>query len=172
MERTALKPSSSPGLQSAVGTGETEDLPAQLVLTSIGYKSLPLEGAAFDHKVGIIPNTLGQALSMDGGEDPGLFVCGWLKRGPTGIIGTNLIDAEQTVDTMVRRHESLPAIEAGVPGGEGLKQLLASRGQEVVTFEDWERIDAEEVRRGEAAGKPREKLTSVDEMLQVSGARA
>jgi len=159
-------------VQRALGTGFTEDLPAQLVLTSIGYASVPVDGTAFDEKTGTIPNELGQALFSVNGTtdfDPGLFVCGWLKRGPTGIIGTNLIDAEQTVDTIVRQKDTLPAVRALVPGSEGLLQLLASRNQESVSFGGWKRIDEEERRRGEAIGKPREKITAIDDMLR--GAR-
>ena len=171
LERTHLVPGPAPtSPRKTVGTGETYDLPAQLVLESIGYISLPMDGAAFDYKAGVVPNQLGQAYAMDGAIDPGLFVCGWLKRGPTGIIGTNLVDAEQTVDTMVRAAGTFPAVHAAAAaGGEGLRALLASRGHRAVSYAGWQRIDAEEMRRGHAVGKPREKLTSVEEMLAVAG---
>jgi adrenodoxin-NADP+ reductase len=149
--------------QTAVGTGEHETIPADLVLKSIGYRSLPMEGAPFDATRGIIPNTLG---CVDG--HPGLFVCGWLKRGPTGIIGTNLLDAEQTVDTMVQWQGELPLVEAPVGGAQGLAQLLQERQAPVVSWPVWEKIDAAEVERGAAVGKPREKFTSVEEMLRVA----
>lgn len=102
---------------------------------------------------------------------PGLFVCGWLKRGPSGIIGTNLVDAEQTVDTMVRSQGSFPKVgqrHGGGGGRQGLQALLKNRKIEVVDFKGWEKIDAEEVRRGSAVGKPREKIVSVEEMLEIA----
>ena len=183
VEVTELQSSDAVGdVQRAIGTSVFEDVPAQLVLESIGYKSCAVDGAPFDDRIGIIPNQLGQVLKVEknnnnnsGGKENidnvevenGLFVCGWLKRGPSGIIGTNLVDAEQTVDTMVRSKESFPAVDA-LPGGrQGLAALLASRGVEVVDFAGWEKIDAEEVRRGEAVGKPRVKIVDVEEMLAV-----
>jgi adrenodoxin-NADP+ reductase len=192
LEHTALKQGENSGSssstscpQQAVGTGIISDLPAQLVLESIGYKSCAIEGAPFNSKLGIIPNQLGQVVQEHqhstgsgggGGGDgknedsnsvvPGLFVCGWLKRGPSGIIGTNLVDAEQTVDTMVRSQENFPRAEGG--GRQGLKRLLEERNIEAVNFKGWEAIDAEEVRRGKAAGKPREKIVTVEEMLEIA----
>jgi adrenodoxin-NADP+ reductase len=212
LEHTALQeqqptPTSSgaganapPLSQKAVGTGIHSDLPAQLVLESIGYKSCPIKGAPFNSKLGIIPNQLGQVIdehhssnkadndgttaTTRGGDSepfpaeenpvpvPGLFVCGWLKRGPSGIIGTNLVDAEQTVDTMVRGQTNFPKVEQGRGGGgggrQGLQALLKERKIEVVDFKGWERIDAEEIRRGSAVGKPREKIISVKEMLEIA----
>ncbi|KAL4519574.1 hypothetical protein Ndes2526B_g01841 [Nannochloris sp. 'desiccata'] len=184
----------APPPQKAGGTGLHSDLHAQLVLESIGYKSCPMEGAPFNSKVGIIPNQLGQVMeehqsSNRQGRDgtrgntetpfaekshvpvPGLFVCGWLKRGPSGIIGTNLVDAEQTVDTMVRSQGSFPKVgqrHGGGGGRQGLQALLKNRKIEVVDFKGWEKIDAEEVRRGSAVGKPREKIVSVEEMLEIA----
>lgn len=173
LEVTSLEPGTGPGAtQRAVGTGITEDLPAQLVLESIGYKSCPIDGAPFDSKRGIIPNQLGQVLGADDGvtAEPGLFVCGWLKRGPSGIIGTNLVDAEQTVDTMVQQKGTLPALEEGKRGRKALVAVLEQRGVDVVDFSGWEKIDAEEVRRGAATGKPREKITDVKEMVKLAKA--
>ena len=169
MENSSATPG---GAQRAIGTGSTEDLPAQLVLESIGYKSCPIQGAPFDSNKGIIPNVLGQVLSDSGdSSENGLFVCGWLKRGPSGIIGTNLVDAEQTVDTMVQQQGTFTAVEGkkGAPyGREGLRNVLKQRGVDVIDFQAWEAIDAEEVRRGAALGKPREKVTDVEEMVKIA----
>jgi adrenodoxin-NADP+ reductase len=79
------------------------------------------------------------------------------------------VDAEQTVDTMVQTAGSFPAVAAALPGGEGLRAVLRERGARWVDFPGWRRVDAEEVRRGQAAGKLREKVTSVEEMLQIAG---
>jgi adrenodoxin-NADP+ reductase len=190
LEHTALQEGTETGAaQKAVGTGITSDLPAQLVLESIGYKSSPIEGAPFNSKLGIIPNQLGQVVAVSSSDDggstaavpvPGLFVCGWLKRGPSGIIGTNLVDAEQTVDTMVRSQDTFPNLsggdgdggggERGASGRQGLAKLLEERCVNVVDFKGWEAIDAEEVRRGKAVGKPREKIVKVEEMLEIAKA--
>lgn len=154
----------------AIGTGEFETLPIQMLLTSIGYKSLPMEGAPFDEKRGIIPNVHGQVVTetTETGLDPGLFVCGWIKRGPTGIIGTNLIDAEDTVEMMVKQKATFPSIHAVKPGGEGLASLLQSRGCSPISFADWEKIDSAEKERGTLVGKPREKFTSIHDMVDIA----
>ncbi len=172
LERTALTASGG-----VAATGELEDLPAQLVLESVGYRALPLEGAPFDAARAVVPNVLGQVVTpapcsgLDGDAAPppvpipGLFVCGWLKRGPTGIIGTNLLDAEQTVDTMVRARASFPEPRAGL---EGLGALLAARGARVVDAAGWARVDAAERAAGCVARKPREKLATLDELLAAA----
>lgn len=106
---------------------------------------------------------------------PGLYVCGWVKRGPTGIIGTNLIDAEDTVVSIVQDVES-GTLGGGRGSGEGtddpqrlLRELLVQRNARVVDARGWERINAEEVARGKVIGKAREKLTRVEDMLAVAG---
>lgn len=101
--------------------------------------------------------------------DPGLYACGWIKRGPTGTIGTNSIDADETVDSIARDAPAPPARPAD--GAAGLRQLLAARGVDVVDFGGWRRIDAAEVVRGSAVGKPREKFVEVPEMLQAAAAQ-
>lgn len=168
VEKTQLQ-TNSIGSVVAVGTGQFEEYPVQLVLKSIGYKSLPLEGTVFDARAGIIPNVAGRVLKERGGDDadPGLYVCGWIKRGPTGLIGTNSMDADETVDSMFR---DLPSPSAAPPvgGNAGLKKLLMSRGVTAVDFGGWQRIDEEEVRRGALVGKPREKMVTVDEMLKAA----
>lgn len=173
---TELQMSDS-GDRRAISTGQFEDIPAQLVLESIGYRANAIEGAPFDPVRGVIPNDLGQVISgPDRVPIPGLFVSGWLKRGPTGIIGTNLIDAEQTVDTMVRSHAAQnfpPRADTTCSGCNGLAELLERRGylSNVISFEDWEAIDAEEIRRGQLVGKPREKFTAVGDMIKVAQAQ-
>ena len=96
---------------------------------------------------------------------PGLYVCGWAKRGPTGIIGTNSLDADETVESIVR---DAPR-PSRAPGAAGLRALLAARGAAPVDFGGWRRIDAAEVAAGAAVGKPREKIVAVDAMLAAAG---
>lgn len=100
--------------------------------------------------------------------DPGLYVCGWIKRGPTGIIGTNSMDADETVECIGRDMPAAPA-GGGVAGGEGLRRLLTARGVRAVGWGGWQQIDQEEVRRGAAEGKPREKFVDVEGMLRAAG---
>jgi adrenodoxin-NADP+ reductase len=105
----------------------------------------------------------------------GLYCVGWLKRGPSGIIGTNIADARETTSSVLADADAsrLPPVSANVaaPGLDGVLQLLESRGRRREDFVDWhgyKRIDAAEVQRGAALGKPREKLASVDELLRVA----
>nr|XP_043628422.1 NADPH:adrenodoxin oxidoreductase, mitochondrial isoform X2 [Erigeron canadensis] len=170
-EKTILKGSASSGNQIAAGTGEYEDLECGLVLKSIGYKSVPVDGLPFDHSKGVVPNIRGRVLSSSRFAQPegGLYVCGWLKRGPTGIIGTNLYDAEETVASISDDIEKRERISTSTKQGrEGLLQLLESRKIQVITFSDWEKIDSEEKRRGSLIRKPREKLTTWKDLLEVA----
>ncbi|GJV16635.1 NADPH:adrenodoxin oxidoreductase, mitochondrial isoform X1 [Tanacetum coccineum] len=170
-ETTTLKGSAGSGNQIAVGTGQYEDLNCGLVLKSIGYKSVPVDGLPFDHSKGVVPNIRGRVVSSsdDAQTEDGLYVCGWLKRGPTGIIATNLYDAEETVASIsedIAKKELTSA--SSKPGREGLSQLLENRNVQVVTFSDWEKIDSEEKRLGSLKGKPREKITDWNDLLQVT----
>src|SRR6266702_6004912 len=92
LERTAIAADGTFG-----GTGEFETLNAQMVLRSVGYQSVPLPGVPFDPRASVVPNALGRVLGDDGTPLPGEYVAGWLKRGPTGVIGTNKSDAAETV---------------------------------------------------------------------------
>ncbi|CAH1419853.1 unnamed protein product [Lactuca virosa] len=167
-EKTTLKGNGDSGYQIATGTGEYEDIKCGLVLKSIGYKSIPVDGLPFDHSKGVVPNIKGRVISSyDVSEaENGLYVSGWLKRGPTGIIATNLYDAEETVASI---YEDVSKIEltSRKPGREGLLQLLESKKIKFFTFDDWKKIDFEEKRVGSLKGKPREKLTTWKDLLQV-----
>lgn len=146
--------------QQAESTGDRYALRCGLVFRSIGYKGTQLPGLPFDASRGILPNASGRVLGH-----AGAYTTGWIKRGPSGIIGTNRACAVETVATLVRdfSRESLPKKD----GSDATKKLLASRGVQVVSYSDWKRIDAEEVRRGKERGKPREKFSSVDAMLNA-----
>lgn len=148
-----------------------------MVLKSIGYKSVPVDGLPFYHQKGVVPNIKGRVLSDTSGEpaylERGLYVCGWLKRGPTGIIGTNLFCAEETVESIcedLKQGALLTGSSLSKPGREGLRQLLDSRDVRVVPFSGWEKIDCEEKRLGALRNKPREKLATWEELLQVANA--
>jgi ferredoxin--NADP+ reductase len=122
-----------------VGTGEYETIPVGLVLRSVGYQSVPLPGVPFDSRSYVVPNDGGRVLDEDGRPQPGEYVAGWIKRGPTGVIGTNKADAAETVRALLsdlgERVDERPSIET----------LLESQGVRVVTYEDWLGIDAGEV---------------------------
>ncbi|DAZ95877.1 TPA: hypothetical protein N0F65_009079 [Lagenidium giganteum] len=157
--------------QKAVGTGEFEEIPCGLVLRSIGYKSHAIEGVPFDMKRHVVSNQGGRAIDPASGEQVvGVYCTGWLKRGPTGIIGSNIIDARETVSCLVEdAHKNnliTPSISSGL---EGLAELIKSRDptKQLVQWEDVTKLHAEEFRRGESDNKPREKVTSVKEMLQI-----
>lgn len=150
--------------QVARETGEQEELACGVLFRSIGYRGVPMAGVPFDDSRGIVPNRDGR--SVDGANVvPALYVTGWIKRGPTGVIGTNRADSVATVKSLLA---DLPNLDAGrKPGADELKALLKSRGVRVVSYADWQKIDAAEVRRGETAGKPREKFARVEEMLAL-----
>ncbi|GIL67445.1 hypothetical protein Vafri_20832 [Volvox africanus] len=198
VERTAVRPDGPGGTSVAVGSGVFDTIPCDMVLKSIGYKSLPVQGVAFDCRRGVIPNVAGRVLqqtnatassaasgstsgSGGGGKggvpaaDVGLYVVGWLKRGPTGIIGTNLVDAEETVDSLAGDAEALLRAgemshgSAGPPGAAGLEALLRQRGVRVVGWRRWRLLDEHELAAGRAAGRVREKVTEVREMLRICG---
>lgn len=150
---------------SARGTEQTETRACGLLLRSIGYRGCAMPGVPFDERRAVIPNDTGRVIGTDGRPISGLYTAGWIKRGPTGIIGTNRADAVETVEALLADLSTLGGGDK--PGAEALHPLLAGRGVRVVSYADWRRIDAEEIRRGAARGKPREKFTRVEEMLAV-----
>ncbi|KAM5216584.1 NADPH:adrenodoxin oxidoreductase, mitochondrial isoform 4-T4 [Hipposideros larvatus] len=149
----------------AVPTGDMEDLPCGLVLSSVGYKSRPIDPSVpFDPKLGVIPNTEGRVVDV-----PGLYCSGWVKRGPTGVITTTMTDSFLTSQTLLQDLEAGLLPSGPRPGYSAIKALLSSRGVWPISFSDWEKLDAEEVSRGQGAGKPREKLLDPQEMLRLLG---
>ncbi|HEU4929907.1 MAG TPA: FAD-dependent oxidoreductase [Candidatus Krumholzibacteria bacterium] len=153
------------GAQRAVGTGQHESIACGALFRSVGYRGVPIAGVPFDERAGIIPNVEGRVV-RDGMPVVGLYVVGWIKRGPSGVIGTNKPDAAETVKHLLA---DAPALSpAPAPSREAVLDLLASRGVRVVSYAQWRAIDAAEVARGAAAGKPREKFVDVDEMLSAA----
>lgn len=146
----------------ARGMGETEELACGLVFRSVGYRGVPMPGVPFDEDRGIIPNEEGRIVD-DGGAVKGLYAAGWIKRGPSGIIGTNKPDSQATVAALLEDAEALVPCE--IRDSAPLLDLLNERGLRVVSFEDWKKIDQAEVQRGQKKGKPREKFPSTGEML-------
>lgn len=152
--------------QKARPTGETYEMPCGILFRSIGYRGVPMPGVPFDEKRGVFANSDGRI--TEGGEPvPGLYVAGWIKRGPTGIIGTNRADSVATIASLMADLPNLA--DGGKKGGEGLREILKDRNVRVVTYDDWRKIDAAEIKRGEPKGKPREKFTRIAEMLAAVG---
>ena len=148
----------------ARGTGEREELPCGLLFRSVGYRGVSIPGVPFDEERGRFPNTEGR-ITEGGAPLPGLYAAGWIKRGPSGIIGTNKPDSVETVKAILA---DLPGLQpCARPHSVAVRDLLASRNVRVVSFDDWRVLDAAEVERGEAKGKPREKFARVEDMLAV-----
>jgi ferredoxin--NADP+ reductase len=123
-----------------------------------------MPGVVFDERAGVIPSVAGRVV-VDGAPVPGLYVAGWIKRGPTGVIGTNKPDGYETAESLLADVPGLRPCPA--PDTAELLQLLQRRGVRAVSFDDWRRLDAAEIARGKPSGKPREKLATVAEMLAL-----
>ncbi len=147
----------------ALDTGQRETLPAQLVVRAVGYRGVAVPGLPFDERSGTIPNSAGRITGRDND-----YVVGWIKRGPSGVIGTNKKDSQDTVDTLTAELTARPVREVGPDHAEDLARWLADRQPEVVTDEDWQRIDAHERAAGESHGRPRVKLARVEDMLGIA----
>ncbi|RJL26656.1 NADP oxidoreductase [Bailinhaonella thermotolerans] len=129
-----------------VGTGEFETLEVGMVLRSVGYRSVPLPGVPFDERTSTVPNSEGRVLGADGEPVPGQYVAGWLKRGPTGVIGTNKSDAAETVRSL---------LADVTPRGDRptLDDLCAERGLTPVTYADWLAIEKAEAALAQSLGR-------------------
>ena len=152
VERTAIDAEGR-----ANGTGETYVIPAALVVSCIGYRTPPIEGVPYDAKLGRFANDEGRIA-------PGLYAVGWARRGPTGTIGTNRPDGFMIAEQIAADTPD----DYGKEGRAGLDLLLRDRNVDVVTFRDWQKIEAAEIAAARD-GSPREKFTSIDEMLAARG---
>jgi ferredoxin--NADP+ reductase len=160
------------GALRAKDSGEREQLECGLVLRSVGYTGIPIEGVPFDEERGLILNEGGRVLdSHDAGHRVGHYTAGWIKRGPSGVIGTNKKDALETVQHLLADVEAGTLLEPQNPDPAAVEELLAERGIRFVSFEDWQAIDQAEVGRGEPHGRPRVKFVRVEEMLDALGER-
>lgn len=148
-------------------TQEYEEIPVGLVFRSVGYRGVKLPDVPFYEKWGIIPNRAGRVLTEheDGQLVRGNYVVGWIKRGPSGVIGTNKPDAVETVECLLEDMRSGAVLESAAPDPDAIPTLLSKRGVRFVSYEDWRTLDQLEIERGLAVGRPRLKFSSVDEML-------
>ncbi|HWP32973.1 MAG TPA: FAD-dependent oxidoreductase [Solirubrobacterales bacterium] len=160
------------GTLRARDTGERKELECGLILRSVGYTGIPIEGVPFDERRGLILNEGGRVLdSHDAGHKVGHYTAGWIKRGPSGVIGTNKKDALETVQHLLADVQSQKLLEPENPDPGAVESVLAERGTRYVSFEDWQAIDQAEVGRGEPHGRPRVKFVRVEEMLGALGER-
>jgi ferredoxin--NADP+ reductase len=149
----------------AVATEQRDVIPCGLVLRSVGYRGTEIVGVPFDERRATIRNDQGRVVDENGAPIPGLYCAGWIKRGPSGVIGTNKKDATETVELLLADAEAglLPSREEG-----DIAESLSARGVEPVSYAGWEAIDAVERGRGEEQGRPRVKLCHWDELLAAA----
>jgi len=154
---------SESGSVRAVGTDKVETIPCDVVFESIGYRGSPIPDVPFDTTGGTIPNEEGRVTGA-----VGLYTSGWIKRGPSGIVGSNRWDAHETV-LAVRSdvEESVWRCDEGKQGYHGVAELLQERAVQAIDWQGWQRLDHHEIACGEATGKPREKVTDVREIMDL-----
>jgi ferredoxin--NADP+ reductase len=151
-------------------TDHFENLPVGLVFRSVGYRGVPLPGVPFNESWGVILNDKGRVLDPDTKQPiAGEYTAGWIKRGPTGVIGTNKPDAAETVECMFEDLARVAMIEPAHPEAAAAEALVRQRQPNFVSYADWLKLDAIEVERGRAQGRPRVKLTRIDEILAALG---
>lgn len=149
-----------------VAIDEREILPVTMIVRAIGYRSEPLADLPYDPRTATIPNREGRVVDPRGEREiVGEYVVGWVKRGPTGLIGTNKLDARETVETMEEDLEAGRVLSREPISADAVVELLEERQVRRVRYEDWLKLDALEVERGERQGRPRVKFPRVEEML-------
>jgi ferredoxin--NADP+ reductase len=152
----------------ATGTGQTCMIETQMVFRSVGYRGVPFPGLPFDEQTGTIPNAAGRVL-RGGAVAPGEYVAGWIKRGPTGVIGTNKRDANESVAALLTDAPSLPS--APIRDPDAVQRLLAERGVRVVSWPGWRAIELAEADLGRAQGRERVKIADRDALLRAAAGR-
>jgi ferredoxin--NADP+ reductase len=167
VEHNELVVDANGGLRSK-GTGRLEVIEAGLVVRSIGYRTVPIEGVPFDPATSTVNNIAGQVVHPNTGEVvAGEYVVGWAKRGPTGRIGNNKPDSASTVEAMVADLPTLKGIRDEHRYPSGIEVALRRRRIDFATYQDWRILDDYEVARAASQGRPRIKVTTVPEMMEV-----
>ncbi|MEU0541750.1 FAD-dependent oxidoreductase [Nocardia sp. NPDC005978] len=151
----------------AYASERTGSLDASLVLRSIGYKGKAIADIPFDESNGVVPNEHGRVVDADGQPLQGIYVSGWIKRGPRGVIGSNRVDSQETVDQLIADF-SAGTLAAPQADRAALDALLAQRQPEAIGRDGWKAIDAAERTAGKAAGRPRVKFTSLEDLLKAA----
>jgi ferredoxin--NADP+ reductase len=145
------------------GTGEEQTLDVGLVVRAVGYTAEPIPGLPFDPATGTVPNVAGRVVDDSGVPVAGAYVTGWIRRGPTGVIGTNKHDAVETAGSLLADLPTLP--RPPYPDPDDLARVLAAHGVRPVDWTAWLRLDAEEIRLGQERGAERIKVADLAEML-------
>jgi ferredoxin--NADP+ reductase len=154
------------GTLQAKPTDQFETLPVGLVFRSVGYRGVPLPGVPFHESGGVILNEAGRVLDPTTKQPVlGEYAAGWIKRGPTGVIGTNKPDAAQTVVCMMEDLAAGRVLSPAEPETAAAERMMRARQPKYVSYQDWLRLNTLEVARGRAAGRPRVKFTRVEDML-------
>ncbi|MBA0124505.1 FAD-dependent oxidoreductase [Haloechinothrix sp. YIM 98757] len=148
------------------GTGEYETLDAGLVFAAVGYQALPLPDVPFDHDTATVPHDAGRVLGSDGTQEPGEYVTGWAKRGPSGVIGTNKNDAAETVNSLLADLADRASTRSY--DRTGITRLLERRGVDYVDWAGWLRVDTHETQLGEAQNRPRVKVPDQPSLLELA----
>ena len=147
-----------------------EELPVGLVFRSVGYRGVPLPGVPFHEKWGVILNEKGRVVDPETKKPiAGLYTAGWIKRGPSGVIGTNKPDALETVECMMEDLGKGLTFDPPEPQASAVEKLIRERKPDYVSWKDWQRLDEIEVSKGEKEGRPRVKFTTVEEMQEALG---
>jgi ferredoxin--NADP+ reductase len=158
------------GSVQAKATTDLETLPVGLVFRSVGYRGVPLPGVPFHEAWGVILNEKGRVLAPETKQPLlGQYTAGWIKRGPSGVIGTNKPDALETVQGMLEDVAEGRVRTPEHPERDAVAALVAERQPRYFTYADWLRLNEIEVSKGRPAGRPRIKLTSVEDMLGAVG---
>lgn len=156
------------------GTGVFEEIETQLIFRSVGYRGEAIPGLPFDVRGGVLPNQAGRVYEPSSGDAvQGVYAAGWIKRGPSGLIGSNKLCARETVDTMLADLAAGLTPPAPHRQADAVDRMLETRGLQFVTFDDWLLIDAAEVAAGRGQGRPRVKFTEREDFLRIAshGAR-
>ncbi len=148
-------------------TDQIEELPVDMVFRSVGYRGVPIAGLPFHDKWGIVPNDRGRVTTMESEPVVGMYVAGWIKRGPTGIIGTNKPDAAETVKTMLADADAGAVLDPTATDPAAIETLVRERQPEMISYSDWLRLNDLETKKGASQGRPRVKFTEVGEMLEA-----
>ena len=149
------------------GTGEFTDWDVQAVYRAIGYLSKPLADLPFDTRSGTVPHAAGRVLDIDGNHLPGVYVTGWIKRGPVGLIGHTKGDANETITSLLADVETMPA--ATQPETDAVVEYLRRKGVTFTTWAGWQLLDAHEIKLGEPHGRKRIKVVPREEMINLCG---
>jgi ferredoxin/flavodoxin---NADP+ reductase len=153
-----------------MATEQFEDLDVGLVFRSVGYRGVPLPGVPFHERWGVVLNDKGRVIDPESKRPvTGVYATGWIKRGPSGVIGTNKPDSVETVTSMLEDLTGGSSWHPAHPEPAAAAALVQLRQPLFVTYADWKRLDALEIERGKVCGRPRLKFTTVDEMMTALG---